>query len=289
MRIASWNIENLAPWLADDAMGLPSLHERLGSPDVLCLQEVRIRPGDQALVARMHAALPGFACHASLNHDTHNGRFRGGRAYGVATWLRAELEATPLRFAWDTEGRVIVSALSSLGLAVVNVYAVNGTHRPYWDAERGALYGDRHQFKQRFIERLGDEAQALAAHGLELALTGDWNISRSRLDTTPRLRTEEPHATARRRFNEEFIGGLRLTDALRQLHPEALAYTWFNPRSRHRLDAARVDFALLSEGLLPHLAGAGIDADPAARPGSDHAPLWIELDVDPAGARSSGG
>jgi exodeoxyribonuclease-3 len=278
MRIVSWNVENLARWLEDGAGGLPALHAQLGSPDVLCLQEVRVRPQDEALVARMHAALPGFTCHASLNRDPHNGRFRGGRAYGVATWLRAALDATPLRLAWDTEGRVIVCALPTLRLAIINVYAVNGTARPHWDDERGGPHGDRHQFKQRFIERLGDEARALQAGGLELVLVGDWNVSRTRQDAAPRLRTEEPHATARRRFNEEFMGGLQLADAFRHLHPEARAYTWFNPRSRHRLDAARVDFALLGEPLLPRLAGAGIEADPSLRPGSDHAPLWIELD-----------
>lgn len=277
MRIVSWNVENLAPWLADEAPGLPALHARLGSPDVLCLQEVRIRPQDDASVARMQSALPGFTCHASLNHDPHNGRFRGGRAYGVATWLRAGFDAMPLHFPWDTEGRVIVSGLPSLGMAIANVYAVNGTARPHWDAERGGPHGNRHQFKQRFIERLGDEASALQTDGLDLVLIGDWNISRTRQDTTPRLRTEEPHATARRRFNEEFVTGLGLIDAFRHLHPDARSYTWFNPRGRHRLDAARVDFALLGPRLLPRLAGAGIEADPVERPGSDHAPLWIEL------------
>ncbi|HET6805263.1 MAG TPA: endonuclease/exonuclease/phosphatase family protein, partial [Frateuria sp.] len=234
MRIVSWNVENLARWLQADAGGLPAMHARLGSPDVLCLQEVRIRPQDDALVACMRSALPGFACHASLNRDRHNGRFRGGRAYGVATWVRTALDAAPMRFAWDTEGRVIVSGLPSLGVAVINVYAVNGTGRPYWDAERGGPHGDRHQFKQRFIERLAGEMRVLQAGGLDLLLVGDWNVSRAPRDATPRLRMEEPHATARRRFNEEFVAGLGLADAFRHLHPDARAYTWFNPRSRHR-------------------------------------------------------
>lgn len=278
MRIVSWNIENLAPWLDADHPGLPGLHARLGSPDVLCLQEVRIRPRDAEAVARMHAALPGFTCHASLNHDPHNGAFRGGRAYGVATWVRVAMASTPLRFDWDTEGRVIVAGLPAHGLAIVNVYAVNGSARPHWDAGRGGTQGDRHQFKQHFIERLGGEMQTLLAGGLPLVLIGDWNVSRSRQDATPRLRTEEPHATARCRFNEEFVAALDLVDAFRHKHPDEPAYTWFNPRSRHRLDAARVDFALLSRALLPRLSDAGIDADPDARPGSDHAPLWIDLD-----------
>jgi exodeoxyribonuclease-3 len=98
------------------------------------------------------------------------------------------------------------------------------------------------------------------------------------MDTTPRLRTEEPHATARRRFNEEFIGGLDLVDVFRDLHPQTHAYTWFNRRARSgRLDAARVDFVLASCTLADRVAGAGIDVAEAARAGSDHAPVWVEV------------
>jgi exodeoxyribonuclease-3 len=281
LRIVSWNIENLAPWLAGDGgHSLAARWARLGEPDVLCLQEVRIRPGDHALVARMREALPGFACHAALNRDPRNGGFRGGRAYGVATWTRHALEPAALAFDWDLEGRAMVVHLGATGLAVGNVYAVNGTPRPHWDHARGAVHGDRHRYKQDFIARLGMELSALQARGLPLLLAGDWNVSRTRQDTTPRLRTEEPHATARRRFNEEFVAGLGLVDVFRERHPEARAYTWFNRRARGgRLDAARVDFFLADAGVAAHATGTGIDEAADARPGSDHAPLWIELDA----------
>ena len=109
-------------------------------------------------------------------------------------------------------------------------------------------------------------------------MIGDWNVSRTRLDTWPRLRTEEPHATARAAFNDRFIPALGLIDVFRALHPEERKYTWFNPRARAgRLDAARVDFALVSHSLAPYVAEADIDDSPEARDGSDHAPLWITL------------
>lgn len=179
MRVVSWNIENLAPWLDGEPSRLATQHACMGSPAVLCLQEVRIRPQDAGRIARMRAALPGFTCHASLNHDRHNGSFRGGRAYGVARWVRDALEAVPLRFAWDSEGRVIVTGVPCRGLAIVNVYAVNGSPRPHWDAAHGGLHGTRHGFKQHFIERLGDEMQTLQEQGMELLLMGDWNVSRT--------------------------------------------------------------------------------------------------------------
>ena len=276
MRIVSWNIENLAPWLGQ--CRLQALCARLGNPDVLCLQEIRIRAHDADALAAMHDALPGYACCFALNRDTHNGRHRGGRAYGVATWIARALHATPLTFAWDFEGRALASVLPELQLAVVNVYAVNGTGRPHRDPQTGAVDGDRHAFKRRFVRQLGIEAAALQARGLRLVLLGDWNVSRTRQDTWPRLRTEEPHAMARVEFNERFMPSLDLHDIFRTLHPDARQYTWFNRRARgNPLDAARVDFVLLDDTLVGHAHAAGIEDFEAWREYSDHAPLWLEM------------
>lgn len=173
---------------------------------------------------------------------------------------------------------VCVSHLPGFNLVVVNVYALNGTSRAHFDMERRRVHGDRHAFKRAFIERLGRELAALQDHGVRLLAIGDWNISRTRLDTTPRLRTEEPHATARRRFNEEFVGGLDLVDVLREREPEARHYTGFNRRSRgSRLDAARVDFALVSRDLSHAVADTGIEPGAQWRTATDHAPLWLTL------------
>ncbi|HEY2396800.1 MAG TPA: exodeoxyribonuclease III [Rudaea sp.] len=279
LRIASWNIENLAPMLASDAHdSLGQVIERLQYPDVLCLQEVRLRPGDANLIAAARSALPGYRCHMSLNHDERNASYRGGRAYGVVTFSRESLGGEQELYAWDREGRVVITHLPVAHLAIANVYAVNGTSKPYWSHELGRWDGDRHAFKRRFIERLAQEWDALRASGLRLVLVGDWNISRTRLDTWPRLRTQEPHATARAEFNDRFIPGLDLVDAFRELHPAERKYTWFNRRARgDRLDAARVDFALVSRSLMPRVTNADIDQERSARGRSDHAPLWIDL------------
>ena len=279
MRIVSWNVENLAPSLNGAAPSLPEIHARVGCPAALCLQEVRIRAHDAVLLARLRTALPGYDCHCSLNRDAKNAAHRGGRAYGVVTFIDAALCAQPRTFDFDREGRVVASVIDSMKLALFNVYAVNGTAKPYRDPQTGAVDGDRHAFKRRFIEQLGVEASALQRAGLELVLIGDWNVSRTRLDTFPRLRTEPPHALARAEFNDAFMPRLGLVDAFRALHPDARRYTWFNRRARGgRLDAARVDFALVSAGLAPRVSDAGIDETRAARMRSDHAPLWITLD-----------
>ena len=52
-------------------------------------------------------------------------------------------------------------------LAIVNVYAVNGTDKPYFDMN-GAVAGDRHAFKRQVQERIVELGEALRARGREL-------------------------------------------------------------------------------------------------------------------------
>ena len=47
-----------------------------------------------------------------------------------------------------------------------------------------------------------------------MVLIGDFNISLTKQDCLPRLRTEYPHSLARKEFNEKFIPGLKVVDIL---------------------------------------------------------------------------
>jgi exodeoxyribonuclease III len=274
IRIVSWNVENIAPWLDDGAFA--EHVKQLGAPDVLCVQELKLRAQDTELVDKLRALVPGYACHVALPRDPRNVRFRGGRAYGVATFVREEHAAVTATPAWDREGRVVVVALPEQKLAIVNLYAVNGTSKPYLDPDTGAPSGDRHAYKQRFAEQLldlGDELRATA----DVVLAGDWNVSQTALDVTPRLRTEEPHATARAKLVARFARD-GWVDAFRAAHPAARAYTWFGRTRTGALDAARVDYIVVSAGLAPRVSEASILAARALRPRSDHAPIMIALD-----------
>jgi len=280
LSIVSWNVENVAR-LRAAPQDLAAWHDRLGSPDVLCLQELRVRDQDAQAVADLRRGIPGWAGAFSLNRDERNVTFRGGRAYGVGTWTRNDLDAQSFRPEWDREGRVLVSILPAWKLVVVNVYAVNGTAKPYYDHDHGRFVGDRHAFKRRFITQLGELVRDLQNEA-PVILIGDWNVSQTAQDTYPRLRTEEPHALARREFAEGFVAQLRLADVFRHRHPRAHQYTWFNPRARYRPDAARVDFALISESLLPRVVDVSIDeADAAFKAVSDHVPVRVSLRSSP--------
>ena len=262
MRVIAWNVENALRCIP----ALPSLVEELGRPEVLCLQELRIRAHDRPAIDALKGALPGYHCHFSLPRDPRNVTFRGGRMYGVATFVQGRWRAHAPE--WDLEGRVVVVRKRSL--AVVNVYAVNGTAKPYFD-DAGLIAGDRHALKRRFQSRVMDLGHELRNES-PVIMIGDWNISRAAHDTHPRLRTEQPHARAREEFNAR-MATEGFVDIWRERHPAERAYTWFNRRARG-LDAARVDFALVSSDLAPRIRAAEI-LEPL--PLSDHAPVAVEL------------
>src|SRR4051794_29920140 len=110
MRLLSWNVE-------DSRRAVPVLPEivsELEEPDVICLQELRIRASDHVALATFTHALPGYTCHYALPRDPRNVTFRGGRMYGVATFVRDHWQAeVPI---WDREGRVLVVQRSDLAI-----------------------------------------------------------------------------------------------------------------------------------------------------------------------------
>jgi exodeoxyribonuclease III len=262
MKIVCWNIESARRCLP----ALPALVAAQGSPEVVCLQELGIRGDETVAIEAMCGTLPGYRCHYAFADDPHNVTFRGGRMYGVATFVRGRWRGEVP--AWDREGRVLV--VRKPGLAVVNVYAVNGTAKPYFD-EAGRPAGDRHAFKRRFQAQVMDLGRELRAAG-GVVMAGDWNVSPTRLDTHPRLRTEEPHASARAELQQR-ARAEGFVDVWRSMHHAERAYTWFNRRARG-LDAARVDYILVSEDLVSRVEAAAI-LEPL--PCSDHAPLSVQL------------
>lgn len=112
-------------------------------------------------------------------------------------------------------------------LALINIYAVNGTHAPYHhhhhhhqrkpayiraQAEDGAESvagpaATRHDHKRAVHRLLRDEALDLEARGFDVVIAGDLNVARGTLDGHPRLRTwPRAHCGNRADFNAKFFG-----------------------------------------------------------------------------------
>lgn len=94
-------------------------------------------------------------------------------------------------------------------LALLNIYAVNGTGAPYRSPTTGQDAGTRHDHKLAFHARLRDECLDLERRrGFEVVVAGDLNVARGPLDGWPNLRTvPRQHCLNRADFNVKFFGG----------------------------------------------------------------------------------
>ncbi|KAI9672277.1 MAG: hypothetical protein M1831_002091 [Alyxoria varia] len=288
-------------------------------PHILHLQEVKINPADTSTLSSVTHAVnhcrhgtdhgPRYLVRFCLPRDAHNARGFGRKVYGVASVIREdffERYVTGVReVGWDLEGRVLVTEVEMRDrkLSVWNVYAVNGTASVYRDPETGALAGTRHDRKLAFHAAIAEEFKKLQDEGWSLIVAGDLNVARDDIDGYPKLRRDPvQHVRNREDFNAKFFDdptGPRLVDAFRWLHPRRKKYTWL-PRNREwRSSCDRVDYTLLSRGLMTDeavvedddtqgtsasaLVAADILMTEQERGPSDHVPLFVELALDRLG------
>ncbi|KAK3306500.1 Endonuclease/exonuclease/phosphatase [Chaetomium strumarium] len=181
-----------------------------------------------------------YTLDAALPRDRFNVRGFQGKLYGVGTILRTDFArehvARVRDVDWDREGRVSIVELKNKKkkkrrltqsqqhehdnddttdaedyrrpLALINVYAVNGTSAPYRSPrDGGRAVGTRHDHKRAFHSRLRDECLALEARGFHVVVAGDVNVARGRLDGYPNLRSfPREHCANRADFNVKFFG-----------------------------------------------------------------------------------
>ncbi|KAL9112887.1 MAG: hypothetical protein Q9227_002964 [Pyrenula ochraceoflavens] len=276
-------------------------------PHVICLQELSIHISDLESINSLHHALipdksvrdmlsaetgiyhPAYTVHATLC------RSRVGRGrFGVATLVREDVVLKESRDVdWDAEGRVRIvmfalppSVPASRGsvhgrnasdrmkgssVALLNVYALNGTSYPYRNPVTNTLHGTRNERKREFNRLLAKECQALRDQGYKVLLIGDFNIALSAKDTYPRLRTEEPHARARQEFQDLFLKNMGMRDVFRDKEPETRVGSWFASAQ----DWSRVDYALMDSALAERVKAVRYLVEKKEK--SDHCPMEIEM------------
>ncbi|KAK8077021.1 hypothetical protein PG996_003191 [Apiospora saccharicola] len=239
--------------------------KRYGWPQILFLQEVKIKPGDDKTKNAVRVAVndaqrpatktgakrlktnrtasissdtepladggPGYDTFFNLPADPHNAKGFGGRVYGVATIIRKEfmdLHVKEVRdVTWDRGGRVQVIETKDLSfpfdtpeasastsdsdgnrrkLAILNIYAVNGTTNVYRSTHTGAPAGTRHDRKLAFHADLFREARLLESQGYSVIIAGDLNVAPDERDGHPSLRTfPAQHVRNRADFNSKFL------------------------------------------------------------------------------------
>jgi exodeoxyribonuclease-3 len=257
LRIASYNINGINGRLAVLSRWLTEF-----APDVVGLQELKCT--DEAFPADALEAL-GYAA-IWHGQKSWNGVALLSRV-GEPIETRRALPGDP-----DLEqSRYIEAAIC--GILVGNMYAPNGNPRP----------GPKFAYKLAWLDRLLEHAQALLDSGAPALLMGDYNVIPTELDEYKPdrwLKDALFAPEARAQYAELVDQGW--TDALRHLNPDQRVYTfWHYWRESFARDAGiRIDHALLSPPLATRLKAAGVDRTPRGwEKTSDHAPLWVEVEV----------
>ncbi|KAG6367619.1 hypothetical protein INS49_001812 [Diaporthe citri] len=309
-------------------------------PEVLFLQELKINRQDQktptALLSALNTPLGSndqgtagsrYTLDVNLPRDKFNARGFGGKLYGVGTILREDFAsqhvATVRHAEWDLEGRVSIVELQRPSdgclerdtesdehrerdqlrtLALINVYAVNGTSAPYRSSENGQTVGTRHELKISFHSKLRDECLQLEKRGFDVVVAGDLNVARGQLDGHPNLRTwPKQHCVNRADFNtklfgkddnrraDAYVGGddvksgeisFQGVDVFRALRGKERKYT-YHPRGDDEWGSScdRVDLIIASKSVYENggIDDTGILDSPQERGTSDHVPLWVKV------------
>ena len=169
------------------------------------------------------------------------------------------------------QSRYIEAAIC--GILIGNMYAPNGNPR----------LGPKFDYKLAWLDALSAHANELLESAMPVLLIGDYNVIPTDEDVYKPERWAKDALfapEARKRYRALVETGW--TDAIRKLFPKQRIYTfWHYWRNSFERDAGiRIDHALLSPSLARNLKDAGVDKMPRGwEKTSDHAPIWVELEV----------
>jgi len=255
MKVATYNVNGING-------RLPVLLQWLQQyrPDIVCLQELKA-PDEKFPAEAIRSQGYDAIWHGQKSWNGVAILSRVGQIHETRRGLPGDPD--------DSHSRYLEAAVN--GIIVGALYLPNGNPRP----------GPRFEYKLRWMRRLLDHAAGLIEHNLPVVLAGDFNVIPSERDVYKPERWLDDALFApevRALFSELLQQGW--CDALRQQHPDATIYTfWDYFRNAWGRDAGlRIDHLLLSPELRPRLVAAEVDS--AVRgweKSTDHAPVWVEL------------
>jgi exodeoxyribonuclease-3 len=257
MRIGTFNVNGIGS-------RLPALLQWLAEtqPDAVCLQELK-------------APQEKFP-EAAINEAGYQAIWHGQKSWnGVAILARAHAPIETGRGLPgdpdDLQSRYIEAMVN--GVLIAGLYLPNGNPAP----------GPKFDYKLQWMERLIQHAVKLLDGGGPVVMAGDFNVIPTEFDVyKPERWVDDALFRPETRAAFARLMAQGWTDALRAMHPGEKIYTfWDYFRNAYSRDAGlRIDHLLLSPSLAPAFKAAEVDRDVRGREKpSDHAPVWVELDL----------
>ena len=264
LKLFSWNINGLRAVLKKGALTefLDATH-----PDLLCLQEIKAKPGQATLDLPEYLELwnsaerPGYSGTAVFSKfqplSVHN---------GFPDSIVQAYDWQPDRYgSLLTEGRI--QTLEFQPFYLVNVYVPNSK---------------RDLSRLQLREQLWDPAllrflQLLDTHK-PVVICGDFNAAHTPLDLArPKDNEHNAGFTPEERQGIKNLLSAGFVDSFRYFYPSIQRYTWWShwSHARERNIGWRIDYFFVSSRLLPNLKSADIYEQFL---GSDHCPVGITLE-----------
>jgi exodeoxyribonuclease III len=257
MKIATYNVNGVNG-------RLPVLLKYLNEyqPDVVCLQELKAPqekfPEEAIKEAGYHAI------------------WHGQKSWNGVAILSKDRDITEVSRGLpgdseDIQSRYIEAMVN--GIHICCLYLPNGNPTP----------GPKFDYKLQWFERLSVRAAELLASGKPVVLTGDYNVMPTEIDVyKPERWGNDALFRPEVRAAFKTLVDQGWTDAIRTLYPDQVIYTfWDYFRNAYERNAGlRIDHFLLSPQLKASLKAGGVNRDVRGwEKSSDHAPVWIELEV----------
>jgi exodeoxyribonuclease-3 len=259
LRIASWNVNGLrAAW----PKGLAAyLDEGAATDELFALAVQEVRAPIEALPAEVRAHPTWWFAGVAAARKGYS---------GVGLFARREPDDLHEGLGiseFDQEGRTLIARWGRL--VVISTYVPNGSGQQRDNS--------RVPYKLAYDEALRERADRSRRAGQRVVVLGDFNTAHRPIDLA---RPRENQGTSgflpeeRAALDGWFERGW--IDSFREFEPGPGHYSWWAQRggARERNVGWRIDYALVSPNLRPHLRGGFIA--PAIR-GSDHCPVGVEL------------
>jgi len=255
--LISWNVNGLR------AAGRKGFSEWIakGEYDIVCIQETKLQNVEQ-----LPDELQGPDGYYAYFHCAAEKKGYSG----TAVYTKEEPRVVRTHFGDDTllsqEGRIIEMEFEQFTL--LNIYFPNGGQGE-----------ERLRYKLRFYDEFLEHVKGLVAGGKRVVFCGDVNTAHDEIDLArPK---ENSNNTGFLRIERDWMDRLSpagFHDTFRRLHPEEVAYTWWDmkTRARERNVGWRLDYFFVSENVLGSVRDASVLSD---IPGSDHCPVGLTLRI----------
>lgn len=255
--IVSWNLNGLRAWSGKSgALAFCARAEF----DVLCFNETKLQDSHVSDARRNFPQFPYQFWSCSQAKKGYSG-----------TAILSKVQ--PIRFTegigikkHDDEGRTITAEFDTF--FVVSTYIPNAGQK----LER--LNYRTKEWDQDFRNYL----KSLESQGKGVVWLGDLNVIHQDIDIYS-MKGKDKQAGCTKEERKEFGVSLRqgLVDSFRHLYPTKRQYSWYstkNPRAKSENMGWRLDYAVISQSLVPRLSDSKIydDID-----GSDHHPIEVIL------------